>query len=175
MNTPAPSATPRRFVLSSRTHPAQHPGALFSPHEHTQRNTPGALKDDAAAATRGLMHASRNAPGLARLVVAVQVECESKFWKPGYHISGSRVETRCGASSYGSTAFNLYSPTSLLNTSCPPMAAWRATRDSDASPSHKVTHRTQFVSSCQHRTHKPFLFSCQALFFLFSTLLGQDL
>jgi hypothetical protein len=43
--------------------------------------------------------------------VAVQFELEKQLLKPGFHFTGSRVETGRFQAMAGSTAFNLYRPT----------------------------------------------------------------
>jgi hypothetical protein len=56
--------------------------------------------------------ASAAAPVLLRTVAVQAGPFESsKVLKPGYHISGSRVETRRFQAMGQHTAFNLYSPT----------------------------------------------------------------
>jgi hypothetical protein len=49
------------------------------------------------------------------LAVPVQVERESITLKPGYHISGLSLKPGAVKLRFGSTAFNLYSPTSFCS------------------------------------------------------------
>jgi hypothetical protein len=81
-------------------------GSTYSPHRGTLGKR---VKDDVAGDDELLHHHP--------LLVAVQVvEFESKGLKPGFHLIGSRVESR-RLSGYGSTAFNLHSPTFLAPSS----------------------------------------------------------
>jgi hypothetical protein len=99
-------STHRRAALS-------HSLSLSSPQiDSSQRR-------GARAALRG---ESRRLRVSQRRGVAVQVEFESRSLKPGSHISGSRAETR-RFQSFGSTKFNLCSPTAGAFTAPTPMCA----------------------------------------------------